>query len=370
MKMINKILMCVATTAITLSASAQSADRESLGFFDASSYPQLRLPLGPKTYALLEEGNVAIPGNVVYHNASVDGPSMIKQANASNVDLIFNYTNLHEESPIEVERFEPKKRRQVIRIGNVVIKTRPKEVKEGPHHPRPGYACAYLYRDVSFYITVSKPDGTVLYENFVGESGEFNSGWWPVEHLAVDSVQRAASYLTLDNLIRRNSKTLKDLVGASYMMYAKKVTCYYGKKKKRTKGEDPYAEMNEAVEKLKKGSALIKINEWDIESFKSVTEGCVDVWEKELKNADLKDKNARINEEIACGLNYNIGVYYLFCKEYDKAAKYFKEVVMLDKRFGDCRYFAENCDKWQLEKMAYEKMMATPEPAPESAPAQ
>ena len=43
---------------------------------------------------------------------------------------------------------------------------------------------------------------------------------------------------------------------------------------------------------------------------------------------------------------------------------------MLDKRFGDCRYFAENCDKWQLEKMAYEKMMATPEPAPESAPAQ
>ena len=150
---------------------------------------------------------------------------------------------LHEESPIEVERFEPKKRRQVIRIGNVVIKTRPKEVKEGPHHPRPGYACAYLYRDVSFYITVSKPDGTVLYENFVGESGEFNSGWWPVEHLAVDSVQRAASYLTLDNLIRRNSKTLKDLVGASYMMYAKKVTCYYGKKKKRTKGADPYAEM-------------------------------------------------------------------------------------------------------------------------------
>ena len=29
MKLINKILMCVATTAITLSASAQSADRES-----------------------------------------------------------------------------------------------------------------------------------------------------------------------------------------------------------------------------------------------------------------------------------------------------------------------------------------------------
>lgn len=364
MRILNKILIGVATMAITLSVSAQSADRESLGFFDASSYPQLKMPLGPKTYALLEEGNIAGPGSVVYSNAAVGGPSMIHQSNTSSVDLILNYTNLHEESPIEVDRFDPKKKRKVIKIGNIVIATRPKEVKEGPHRPHPGFACAYLYRDVSFYITISKPDGTVLYENFVGESAEFNSGWWPAEHLAVDSVQRAASYLTLDNLIRRNSKILKDLLGTSYMMYAKKVTCYYGKKKKRSKGADPYAEMNEAVEKLKKGSALIKINEWDIESFKSVTDGCVDVWEKELKEADFKDKNARINEEIACGLNYNIGVYYLFCKEYDKAAKYFKEVVMLDKRFGDCRYFAENCDKWQLEKTAYEKMMSSSEPTP------
>lgn len=348
--------MYAAAAAITFSASAQSADRESLGHFYSSTYPQLQLPLGPKTYALLEEGNTVGVGSVVLDNAIVGNTSMSRQESSASVDLIFNYSNLREESPMEFERYEKKRKVHPIRIGKVVINTRPVEEKKGPHHPLPGFTCAYMYRDVSFYITISKPDGTVLYEDFVAQNGEFNSGWWPEERMAVDSVYRAASNMTLAHLIKNNSKLISDLVGSSYMMYSQKVTCYYGKKKR----SNDYDDINDAVDKLKKGAELIKLNEWDIESFKSVTEGCVDVWENALKNADMKNKKATINSDVACGLNYNIGVYYLFCKEFGKAAKYFKEVVMVDKRFGDCRYFAENCDKWQAAKDAYEKMMGAP----------
>lgn len=364
MKCINRILMFAASAVTILTASAQTVDRESLGLFYSSSYPQLSVPLGKKTFAVLENGAVVGTGNVVYDNTfALKGHTMKRQSNPEGADLIFNFTNLHDESPIEVERYDPKKKRHPIKIGKVVIDTRPKEEREGPHHARPGFACAYLYRDLSYYITISKSDGSVIYENFVSESAEYNSAWWPEEHLAVDSVLRASSKRTLANLIYKNTPVLQELVGSAYLMDCKKVTCYYGKRKRRAKGEDPYTEINAAVDKLKKGAELIKINEWDIESFKSSTAGCVDVWENALKSADMNNKEAVINSEVACGLNYNIAVYYMFCKEFDKAAKYFKQVVMLDKRFGDCRYFADNCDKWQIAKENYEKMMASSESA-------
>lgn len=344
--MVKKLLLSAATAVVALSAFAQGTDRQKMGSFSHSNYPQVKVAIGQKNYVVLQDGEPARAGNVAYENANIGNKTMTKQLNKEGADLYFNFSNMRDFRPIDVERYDPRYRSS--RINQTA--------SEGVHRPRPGFACAFMDIELSYYITVSKPDGTVLYENFVSETGSYNSSWWPTEAGAVDSVQRVSKGQTMAALISRNNHALAQLVGASYMMNFRGIHCYKAEPKR--KQPDTYGEINEAVDKLMRGGELIKLNEYDIESFKEVTEGCVEIWEKELKTKNLTDKTARINAEIACGLNYDLGLYYLFCKEFKKAGKYFKEVVMVDKRFGDAKFFVENCDKWQLAKDAYERMMA------------
>lgn len=344
--MIKKLLMCAAVAAVSFSALAQGTDRQKMGVFVASSYPQVKLPIGPKSYVVLQDGEPARSGSVAYDNVSIGNKTVTKLLNKEGADLYLNISNMRDNAPIDVERYDPRYRSSRLHLT----------AKEGLHRPRPGYACAFMSLELSYYVTLSKNDGTVLYENFVSETGEYNSSWWPTEAGAVDSVQRASHKQTMAALISKNNAAIAQLIGASYLMNSRSIHCYKAEPKR--KQPDTYGEINEAVDKLMKAAELIKLNEYDIESFKELTEGCVDIWEKELKTKNMNDKSARINAEIACGLNYNLGLYYLFIKEYKKAGKYFKEVVMADKRFGDAKFFAENCDKWQLAKDAYEKMMA------------
>lgn len=343
--MIKKLFMSAAIAAVSLSAFAQGTDRQKLGSITQSNYPQVKLPLGPKTYVVLQDGEVARQGSVVYSNVALNGKTMTKQLNQEGAELIINISNLRDAAPIDVDRYDVRRRES--RWNSTP--------SEGAHRPRPGYACAFLYKDLSYFLTLSTPDGTILYENTFAESGDYNSGWWISESSAVDSVQRASAKQTMAGLISKSNASLSQLVGASNL-WMRGVHCYKAEPKR--KQPDTYGEINECVDKLMKATELIKLNEYDIESFKELTEGCVETWEKELKTKNMTDKTARINAEIACGLNYDIALYYLFIKEYKKAGKYFKEVVMADKRFGDAKFFAENCDKWQLAKDAYEKMMA------------
>ncbi|MBQ0155192.1 MAG: hypothetical protein KBT22_01290 [Bacteroidales bacterium] len=344
--MLKKLIICAAAAAVSLSALAQGTDRQKMGTFVHSSYPQVKIPIGPKTYAILEDGEISRSGSVVFNNVNISSKTITNQLNREGADLIINVSNFHEAFPIEVDRFDP--RHKYARWSSTP--------KEGHHRPHPGFACAFMHKDLSYFVTLSTADGTILYENPVAESVEYNSGWWGTEAAAVDSVQRASASQTMGRLIYRNNAALSQLVGSSYMMDYRSIHCYKAEPKR--KQPNTYGEINGCVDKMKKAAELVKINEWDIESFKEKTEGCVETWERELNTKNLTDKTARINAEIACGLYYNIALYYLFIKEFQKAGKYFKEVIMIDKRFGDARYFAEHCDKWQFAKDSYEKMMA------------
>ncbi|MEE1063362.1 MAG: hypothetical protein UH071_06810, partial [Paludibacteraceae bacterium] len=66
--MIKKLLMCAAVAAVSFSALAQGTDRQKMGVFVASSYPQVKLPIGPKSYVVLQDGEPARSGSVAYDN--------------------------------------------------------------------------------------------------------------------------------------------------------------------------------------------------------------------------------------------------------------------------------------------------------------
>ncbi len=80
-------------------------------------------------------------------------------------------------------------------------------------------------------------------------------------------------------------------------------------------------------------TALVKVARF-IELFQKTGEennaalemkSAIELWENALKEADLSDKKARINEEIASGLNYNIGLANVCLANFDACEEYFEK---------------------------------------------
>ncbi|MBL3654494.1 hypothetical protein [Fulvivirga sediminis] len=59
----------------------------------------------------------------------------------------------------------------------------------------------------------------------------------------------------------------------------------------------------------------------------------ISVFEKELSQADTLDDKARINKEIASGLNYNLAFCYTWANEFDKAWYHLAKVTMIEESY-------------------------------------
>lgn len=365
--MIKKILVLIFSV-MSMVISAQEAEPEVIGKYSMSGYPKLKMPLGKKLYALVENGTLAEDGTFTATVAQLQNESFIRIDNPMETNFLVRYSKFEAESPMAIDKFNPMQRKQKIKVGAYAVPTRTDP--PGASSMKPGqiptqmnsstkYYCAYMHLQFSFHVAITLPDKTVAYAEDVKLGKNFNSGWQTSEGAAVAKVQEDASVMSYEAVVGEfSSKKIAGLVGASYLFKERDITCYFARSKKHAAD---YIEINDAVNKLKVGLNYLKEDEWNKEAFAMETDGVEEVLKTALDSVGSENYEY-LTKEIASAIHYDLGVYYIFKKEFGKAAAQFKAVEIdpkekgKDKKFADAAALAKDCDKWQKEKDAYEDL--------------
>lgn len=365
--MVKKILVLIFSV-VSMVISAQEAEPEVVGKYSMSGYPKLKMPQGKKMYALVENGTLAEDGTFTAAVAQLQNESFIRVDNPMETDFLIRYSKFEAESPMAVDKFNPMHRKQKIKVGAYAVPTRTDP--PGSSNMKPGqiptqmnsssqYYCAYMHLQFSFHVAITLPDKSIAYTEDVKLGKNFNSGWMPSEGAAVAKVQEDASVMSYEAVVGEySSKKIAGLLGASYLFKERDITCYFARSKKYAA---EYVEINDAVNRIKSGLNYLKEDEWNKDAFAMETDGVEAILKTAVDSAG-SDNYEHITKEIASAIHYDLGIYYIFKKEFDKAAAQFKAVETdpkekgKDKKFADAAALAKDCDKWQKDKEAYEAL--------------
>lgn len=366
--MVKKILVLIFSL-VSMAISAQEAEPEVVGKLSMSAYPKLKMPLGKKLYALVENGTLAEDGTFTASVAQLQNESFIRIDNPAETDFLIRYSNFQAVTPMAVDKFNPMQRKQKIKVGAFSVPTRTDP--PGASSMKPGqiptsmnssskYYCAYMHLEFSFHVAITLPDKSSAYVEDVKLGKNFNSGWQTSEGAAVAKVQEDASVMSYEAVVSEySSKKISGLLGATYLFKERDITCYFARPKKRGTNGAEYLEINDAVNKIKSGLGYLKEDEWNKDAFAMETDGVEEVLKTAIDSVGSENYE-HITSEIASAIHYDLGVYYIFKKEFGKAAAQFKAVETdpkdksKDKKFADAAALAKDCDKWQKEKEAYE----------------
>lgn len=94
-----------------------------------------------------------------------------------------------------------------------------------------------------------------------------------------------------------------------------------------------YEDYDMAIESFKKGLAIITEKEDAIEAASAEFTPAIEIWEKMLGEANIKDNKARVEKDIATLLYLDIALCYTMMKDYPKAIEYYTKGQELDKNF-------------------------------------
>ncbi len=114
----------------------------------------------------------------------------------------------------------------------------------------------------------------------------------------------------------------RELIRNNYALIkrTKKIRIGYGKGRKKN-----YSDLDKATDLAYRGYALMSRGEDGLVEFQQA----IGIWKSALKETDLRDKKARINQKIARWLNYNCAMAYAWLDDYDSAMKYVIETEVM-----------------------------------------
>lgn len=369
--MIKKILVLLFCSIVSMAISAQEAEPEVIGKYSMSGFPKLKMSQGKKLYALVENGTLAEDGTFTAAVAQLHNESFIRIDNPLETDFLIRYSKFEAVSPMAMDKFNPMQRKQKIKVGAFSVPTRTDP--PGASSMKPGqiptqmnsstkYYCAYMHLEFSFHVAITLPDKSIAYVEDVKLGKNFNSGWQTSEGAAVAKVQEDASVMSYEAVVSEYSnKKISGLLGATYLFKEQDFTCYFARPKKHSSNGAEYIEINDAVNRLKSGLNYLKEDEWNKDAFAMETEGVEDILKSAIDSVGSENYE-HITKEIESAIRYDLGVYYIFKKEFGKAAAQFKAVETdpkekgKDKKFANAAELAKNCEKWQKDKDAYEAL--------------
>ncbi len=334
---------------------AQYSDRESLGWYVATAYPEIPMEVGVKTYAITVDGQKPRQGSPFY-GFDLKAKKFKYVNDAANADIVASFENVRVDEPIEllsnIETKVIKTHENGIKIKGVEIGGKDKKtvVKVGENYR------AVCNKTVSCDFTLTV-DGKVVHEESFSKKAKIESAWYPNPNQAEDSLKVKLNSINLSHLVPAANSVSAELVGDGYIIFGgvSKYHCYKIKSTKKNKYD--YTEINAAVDKMMNAFAHVENSDWNTQPFVDACAGIVDVFENELKNSNLTDKKARVNDEVTCALNYDIALYYLFCREYGTAQQYFQKVVAINPKFGRAKVLLNAMPKCQKARDKYEQIM-------------
>lgn len=111
----------------------------------------------------------------------------------------------------------------------------------------------------------------------------------------------------------------------AYLKTSDRVMFITGKGKKHD-----YSELDRALKHAERGLGLIS-SKADEASIKAEFTKAIEIWEEDLKNADFKDKKARINKKIAGYLHFNCAQAFMWMNDFENAKKHAVEASINEK---------------------------------------
>lgn len=94
-----------------------------------------------------------------------------------------------------------------------------------------------------------------------------------------------------------------------------------------------YDEINACFDKFKRIAKIQEEGDLMTEEIDQLCQEIIEVMSKELTTADLEDKKARVNKEVAAALHYNTAMAYFTLELYDKALNQFIQAKTLNGGF-------------------------------------
>lgn len=334
-------IMAFCLTCFLPQAFAQRTDKNSLGTIVLSNYPRIKMPLTYTTYSLVDEKNQLMDSrNPIVRNFYITGPRFSRSTVQDGADIVFKISGVTEQyGKIDVSK-------------NVGLKFH--------HGVKPDLDFTGKGTKLVGYFVDVYTEAGLIYSDSVFTTKKYESpsvrdpkvARFLVDSMyAVDDDPKNEHAFNLGSVTSSNMSSLRATLGMGYMdsyrfhVYSVKV---------KSKCKYNYDDLIKAAETFEKAAKVIEKNDMDIDAFKDKAAGCFATWQ----NALAKSGDPRMNKDIQAATYYNLGTYYVFVKNFDKAIECYNKAMAVFEDFADSEKLVKNLKEWNKAKTRYEQMMA------------
>ena len=368
-----RILLSILATffAVTI-AMGQSSDRNRMGFFSVPGYPYCHMQNTSETYAIVTDNIVPLTKDNAYIGQALGFgvPYLNRLPDPDGVDFVISVDNAYfKQSKVDVidpnkkregPRKETKQQTVILEIGRFKWYDTPKQSASMNNTPQPSAPRKFIAKqtiEMGFTVHVINQaegaNGEVVFSDTISFLEDIESDACPDPQMAKNNLADKTKDYSLKTFMEGYRKFLAKVVGASpttvnFKMYSVK-----------TKKKCPYdySDINNAYTQFAEPYEFIKKRHSQIDKFKKMAEPSVTAWKNALKEANLTDKTARVNKEIAAAMYYNLAVYSVLIKDYQAAYDYFVKADETDLGFDDALAMSKMAMGWVKAEQAYRKRM-------------
>ena len=368
-----RILLSILATffAVTF-AMGQTSDRNRMGFFAIPGYPYCHMPNTSETYAIVTDNIVPLTKENAYIGEALNLGCLYlnRVPDPDGADFVISVDNTYfKKSKVDV--VDPNKKRQgprketkqqsvILEIGRFKWYDTPKQSTSVNNTPQPSAPRKFIAKqtiEMGFTIRVMSQtedgNGQVVFSDTLSFLEDIESDACPDPQMAKNNLADKTKDYSLKTFMSGYQGFLAKVVGASGTLVNFKM--YSVKTKKKCPYD--YSDINNACTQFAEPYEFIKKRHSQIDKFKKMAEPSVTAWKNALKEANLTDKTARVNKEIAAAMYYNLAVYSALIKDYQAAYDYFVKADETDLGFDDALAMSKLTMTWIKAEKAYKKRM-------------
>ena len=327
------LLFSVLTLTLTTLSIAQNSDKTNCGRIGYIQPPSNMVLQTFKTFYI----DATVPDNnanykqIIYDRINL--PGFTRTEVRESADFIINYTMF----PLVFEKTEES------------TQTSESEVN-GVKTSKTTYSALASYQHKNT-INVLLKDGTSVFFDERADRSIHNGEAADSKSAALTSFEKTKINSATDRL-KEAIGIMRDKIIETY--------CYLPK----TNGVDiitvkpkkfNYDNFNKGAELIKQAVAMQTADFLTPEEAKTLCKQAIDLWLVELKESDLVDKKARINDELTAALYYNIGIAYFICEDYSLAYENLLKASEFDKNVTGQHYSLTKDSKTMLDRAANKK---------------
>ncbi len=309
-----KISLLVAVAAFIFSSisHAQKIDRETIGTYEYTQ-PPINTALVPySTYKVEGKGMNAdaYRRDIIVNQTYLNGFEKLGEGSDADLRVVV------EEYPVTYTESEREEKTNKTKVDGVE-----------KSYKTYWYTCSASYK---YVMKVFAKSGEKIYQKEVSGSEAISGSENKNTSEAYKSFKATKGKYHKDitsNKINSLVSTVNDQVGFPKKSASLRTGTVKAKKFK-------YDDFYKGFDELKKGFEAVKDNEENIEAASASLNEAISVFEEVLKESDIDNKKARVNENVTMLCYANIGISYFLMKDYAKAAEYSTKATELAKMFG------------------------------------